>query len=358
MKHISSCAMMGAILLACTSGTANAQSSVTLYGLLDVGMTYISNVSGSSSARVNSDGAAPSRIGLRGVEDLGGGLAAIFVLEMRPLITTGGLAQPFWNRGSFVGIRSKTFGTFTVGRQFDFLNVSMPVDSTFVIQGGTVEGYQGFSSAKPGQLPPAVDNHSGAGIYDNSIKWEHTIGAWSGGLMYGLGSNNNHDSMEGAYIKYVQGGLQLGAGWTRDNFSTALIANQVYSLRADYQIGPVLLLANYAQGKETVFPGSKATARPFELAFLYTVAPDIFIGGGIGIAHDTDRSGNNATLTQPFFGGRYVLSKRTTLYAIAARNHSSNPSAIPATVGIPGGALSPSSSASQLALRIGMFTRF
>ena len=349
---------MSIALLACFTGSAHAQSGLTLYGLLDTGMTYISNEAGHSNVEVNGDGAAPSRVGLRGAEDLGGGLSALFVLEMRPQIPTGGSLSPFWNRGSFVGLRSATWGTLTMGRQFDFMNSAMPPDSTSIIQGGAVGGYQGFSSTKPGQPAPAVDNHSGTGLYNNTVKWENTVGSWSGGLMYGFGADNNHDSMESVYLKYVANGLQLGAGYTRDNFSTTVIANEVYSLRAVYAVGGFLFLANYAQGRETVFAGSKAEARPLELAVVYTLTPAISVGGGIGWARDKNRAGDSANITQPFVGGRYALSKRTFLYAVAALNHSSNPAAIPSTVGIPGGAMIVSSSASQLALRTGIVTRF
>lgn len=357
MRHRLLLAPLGAAALTCATPTAHAQSSVTLYGLLDVGVSYVSNVSGKSVIQESNDGATASRLGFRGKEDLGDGLSILFVLEMRPQISSGTVVSPFFNRDSYVGIQSKNFGTLTLGRQFDFMKYSLPFDSAPVIQGGAVEGYQGFASNKPG-APPAVDNHSGVAIYDNSAKWEYSSGPWSGGLMYGLGSDNNHDSMYAAYLKYSKGGLQIGAGWTRDNFTTSVLANEVYSIKINYTVGQFLFLANYSQGKETVYPGSKATARPFEFGVVYTVVPDILIGGGIGWARDTNRAGSNATLTQPFVGARYILSKRTYLYAAASRNHSSNPEAIPATVNIPGGASSASTTASQLSVHCGIVTTF
>ena len=282
MRHRSLLARLSVVLLACISSGAQAQSSVTLYGVLDVGLTYVNNVAGKKVIEETSDEATSSRVGLRGVEDLGNGLSALFVLEMRPQINSGTVYSPFWNRYSYVGLSSTTYGTLTLGRQFDFMKYSLPIDSGGVIQGNTVEGYQGFASNKPGP-PPAVDNHSGVAIYDNSAKWEKTIGPWSGGLMYGLGSDNNHDSMYAAYVKYVKNGLQIGIGWTKDNFTTSVFANEVYAIKLNYTIGSFLILANYSQGKETVFPGSKATARPLEVAVVYTLRQDIRVGGGIGL---------------------------------------------------------------------------
>ncbi|OTP76206.1 porin [Caballeronia sordidicola] len=357
MRHRSFLPHVSVVLLTCFSSTTQAQSNVTLYGVLDVGLTYISNVSGKKVFEETSDEATSSRVGLKGVEDLGGGLSALFALEMRPSINSGTIYSPFWNRASYVGLGSTTYGTLTLGRQFDFMKYSLPIDSGGLIQGSTVEGYDGFASNKPG-APPAVDNHASVAIYDNSAKWDVTVGPWSGGLMYGLGRDNNHDSMYAAYLKYVKNGLQLGAGWTRDNFTTSVFANEVYSIRANYTIGSFLILANYSQGKEIAFPGSKATARPFELAVIYTLRPDILVGGGMGWARDTNRAGANATITQPFIGGRYLLSKRTYLFASASRNHSSDPAVIPSTVGVPGGAASSSTTASQLAVHMGIVTTF
>ncbi|WP_322060163.1 porin [Paraburkholderia sp. J63] len=345
-------------LLACSGTSAQAQTSVTLYGILDAGLEYVSNSGGHSLAEVQSNGGAPSRLGLRGNEDLGGGLSALFVLEAPISVNNGASTTPFWAYASYVGLRSETYGTVTLGRQFDFLHIEMPPDSTTMIEGGLVEGFQGFSSPVKGAPPPAVDNHSGSGMYNNSIKWSYNNGPISGGLMYGFGPDSRHDNMQSAYLKYVNGGLELGAGWARDNFSTVLLANDVYSLRAVYTIGGLTLLANYSQGWETVFPGSQARARPFEVAANYYVTPSITVGAGVGIAWDRNRAGESATLTEPFVGARYLLSRRSMLYVMAALNHSSNPSAIPATVSVVGGAPDVSSSANQLAVVCGLMMFF
>ena len=342
-------------LLACAAGVAQAQSSVTVYGLLDVGLSHINNVGGVSTTKMDSSINTPSRLGFRGVEDLGGGLSAFFVLENRFNVDTGTSFPQLFNRASFVGLKSTTWGTLTVGRQFDFFNSALPQSSAF-IQGGLVDGYQSFNGLKPA-LNPAVDNHDGSGLYDNSVKWEQTIGAWSGGLMYGLGAELPGQKMEAAYLKHVDGNLQLGAGWTKDNFSTT-IANQVFSVRAVYVINNFTLLANYAQSKETIVVGSKAVARPLELAVNYQCTANMTCGGGVGWARDTNRAGSQATLTQPFLSVHYNFSKRTTLYAITAYNHSSNPSVIPSSFNVPGGVSGNSSTASESAIRLGIIHRF
>ncbi|WP_167062141.1 porin [Burkholderia sp. Ax-1719] len=345
-------------LIGCAGDQAHAQSSVSLYGMVDAGVEYVSNSAGHALAEMESNVGVPARLGFRGSEDLGGGLSAIFQLESEFSINNGTSLSPFWLWGSYVGLRSDTFGTVTVGRQFDFLHASMPLNSTIMIEGGLSAGFEGFTSATPGTPPPAVSDHAGDGLYDNSVKWEKNFGPVSGGVMYGFGANNRHDSMQSAYLKYTNGGLQLGVGWSHDNFSTAQIANDVFSIRALYTIGGLTLLANYSQGKETVYPGSQAMARPFEVAANYYVTPFMTVGAGVGIAWDRSRSGESATIIEPYLGTHYLLSKRTMLYLVAALNHSSNPSVIPATVTVVGGAPDASSGANQLAVAIGVTTFF
>src|SRR5689334_19126644 len=94
-----SLATLGLMSLACA---AHAQSSVTLYGIIDVGLNYISNASGSRLFNLSTGVQQANRFGLRGVEDLGGGLKAIFVLENGFNLGTGALGQN--NPGSTQGL--------------------------------------------------------------------------------------------------------------------------------------------------------------------------------------------------------------------------------------------------------------
>ncbi len=103
------------------ASVAHAQSSVTLYGLLDAGVTYTSNVAHNSKWAAGSGGIEQSRFGLRGSEDLGGGLKAIFTLESGFNVNNGRFANNngMFNRQAFVGLSSAQFGTVTLGRQYD-----------------------------------------------------------------------------------------------------------------------------------------------------------------------------------------------------------------------------------------------
>ena len=109
-------------LAACASSMSHAQSSVTLYGIIDTGVEYVTNIGAkkSSSVHVPSLTASlPSLWGLRGKEDLGGGLNAVFVLESGFAPGTGSLNQGgrLFGRQAYAGL-SGPWGTVTLGRQY------------------------------------------------------------------------------------------------------------------------------------------------------------------------------------------------------------------------------------------------
>lgn len=107
---------------------AHAQSSVTLYGVIDAGISYVNNNSSSPTRAGDSlwkydDGVAQgSRWGLKGSKDLGGGLKAIFTLENGFNSGTGALGQggAEFGRQAFVGISKNDVGSLTFGRQYTF----------------------------------------------------------------------------------------------------------------------------------------------------------------------------------------------------------------------------------------------
>ena len=104
-------------LAALASASAFAQSSVTLYGVLDAS---IENVKGTKSVtQVSSDNLASSRLGFRGVEDIGGGLKGKFVLETAVKVDTGangGGTTRFFDRAAWVSLEG-AYGELRLGRQ-------------------------------------------------------------------------------------------------------------------------------------------------------------------------------------------------------------------------------------------------
>ena len=356
MKTIYS--MPACILSALLTQSAVAQSATTLYGVVDTGITYLSNSGGHSSMSGTSSVGRPSVLGLRGSEDLGEGLSSIFTLETQIVPGTGRQLNnsTFWGREASVGLTNRTWGTLKLGRMPDLSFTDLGIlDGTPLIQGGMQSGYTGFSrpAGQPGP-PPPVDFHYGGAVYNNAIKWVNDFGPVRVGLMHSRGDASG-DRMYGAMVRYTFGGFTLGAAYTKDNFTTAVFARQAFVVKAQYFTGPFIFVANYGVGKDTT---SHAQVRPLELAVQY--APDFRwrLGIGFGYAWATNAVGEKARIQQPFAGVKYVLSKRTELYAVAARNHTSDPSVVPATVSTPGGAFNVSSSNVMSAVTMGITHSF
>ncbi|QGZ43357.1 porin [Pseudoduganella flava] len=111
------------------AGTAQAQSNVTVYGIIDTALTRVdnTNANGDSVTKMPSlTGSFPSRIGFRGTEDLGGGLAAIFTLEsgFGPDTGTMGQGGRLFGRQATVGLKGK-WGTLQLGRQINMTYIAM-----------------------------------------------------------------------------------------------------------------------------------------------------------------------------------------------------------------------------------------
>ena len=112
------CAALGTF----STGT-RAQSRVTLYGLIDEGIVFQSNTGGASGGKKifldSTSGLTGSRWGMKGDEDLGGGLHTIFTLESGINLNNGAFAQggTAFGRQIFVGLNSDQLGSLTFGRQ-------------------------------------------------------------------------------------------------------------------------------------------------------------------------------------------------------------------------------------------------
>lgn len=187
--------------------SAHAQSSVTLYGLIDEGFDFANNVAGSKSYQFQSGYASGSRWGIRGEEDLGQGMKAIFRLENGFNINNGKLGQGglMFGRQAYVGISSKTYGAITLGRQYDSLVDYMAPTTANGSWAGEV-------------LSHPYDNDN----TENSFRLNNTI----------------------KYTSPVFSGLQFGGTYSFSN-DTNFANNRQYSLGASYTNGGLLLAAAY-----------------------------------------------------------------------------------------------------------------
>ncbi|PIF39169.1 putative porin [Delftia sp. 60] len=166
----------------CLAGAAVVPSApalaqgVTLYGLLDASVEHLTDV-GQGGASLNRmpglTGSVPSRIGLRGSEDLGGGLRALFTMEQGLALDAGVLNQGgrAWGRQAFVGL-SGDWGSLTLGRQYTMLYWSQ-LDADIL-------GPNAYGAA-------SLDSYLPNARADNALAWRAGLGGFTVGATYSLG---------------------------------------------------------------------------------------------------------------------------------------------------------------------------
>jgi predicted porin len=229
-------ARYAALALLAASSCALAQSNVTVYGRVDLGLQNIHN--GTTRTGVDSGTYTASRLGFRGTEDLGGGLSALFFLEAGLSADAGllGGGGRTFNRGSYVGLSGKDWGTVTLGRQY------VPIFWPFLFADDAgplrLHGYSAVQSVQRSNFlrvnqaaltTPLANGSlaSGAGgIYSVGITsaFENNLIVYKtpsfGGLTLtgAVGLAEKHvdsDKVLGANAEYRAGPLYLGAGWNK-----------------------------------------------------------------------------------------------------------------------------------------------
>jgi predicted porin len=165
-----------ASLAACASGASHAQSSVTLYGIIDTGVEWVNNVGAKKSSVVRVPtltGSIPSRWGLKGKEDLGSGLSAVFVLESGFAPSQGTLNQGgrLFGRQAYVGLSSAQWGTLTLGRQYSQIYWALTGDTM---------GPNIYAAAD-------LDPYLAQPRLDNAIAYSFTKSGLTVGATYSLG---------------------------------------------------------------------------------------------------------------------------------------------------------------------------
>jgi predicted porin len=203
--------LYAATAVLCLSSIAHAQSTVTLYGAIDVGLDFANNSGGKQVWHLQDgtfDGMMPSRWGLKGGEDLGGGLKAIFKLENGFDVTNGELLQygREFGREAWVGLSDARLGTVTLGRQYDSV-----VD---YLQPTTMDGNAGGLAFHAGD----IDNTGDSFRVSNSIKYAgNDIHGLTFGGMLGLSNSNAEGTskigMWSAGAAYVTGSLRVAAAY-------------------------------------------------------------------------------------------------------------------------------------------------
>lgn len=314
-------------VLTLVSGLAAAQSNVTVYGNIDIGVQSQNHAgAGKSSTTVENGGTSPSIWGFRGTEDLGNGLKATFNLEghFKPDNgqVEGGVngTNALFRRQSNVGLSSADLGTVTIGNQYG-------------------PAVLAFAATDPRGLR---ENFSG--LYS----WAYNSGSVTGAGALTPGGNTNHDvgvflQNSISYSKTI-GPVGLAAAYSFAENGAAKTGS-IYSLGATYS-GPVALSAAYQQANKpgttdrmstlyTVGAGYTMDAFTGKLNYLRGVNKNVALVetsnvGVVGAGVDWRSAANNTVIAAVYFGkdknntadktttfilaDEYSLSKRTTLY--------------------------------------------
>ena len=358
--------LMAAAALAAAAGAAQAQAPATnvqLYGLIDVAVERLNHVapSGGSLTRMpNITGTLPSRWGLRGSEDLGGGLRAVFTLESGFSPDTGGLNQAgrLFGRQAYVGLASSTWGQLTFGRQYSFYYLSMLDAGVF---GPNIYGV--------GSLDPYIPQAR----FDNALAWQGRWGAFSAGANYSLGRDgaaapagaacggeSATDAQAcraaSAMLKYDTAAWGAALAWDRQRGGAGAAAGLTSSSLSDER----LFATAYAKlGAWKVGAGwirrdneGNARLRRSNLGYLeaaYAVTPALSLEAQIARLDYRDQP-EQATLLS--LRGTYALSKRTAAYVTAGRIDNDGTLNLSASGGSPGG--NPATGGSQTGVAVGV----
>jgi predicted porin len=284
------------------SGTTLAQSSVTVFGSIDLNLTYSKAGRETSKAMDQGGYLLPSRIGFRGTEDLGGGLSAGFWLESAVLPDTGAAQGAMWGRRSTVSLAHKQYGELRLGRDYTptFWNVSQFAPFGTVGVGGSsniIDGWPlGLGSAKT-----LARASSSIGYF-----LPRNLGGIYAQAMVSAGEGVDGAKYQGARIGYESGPLNIAAAYGATD--TAVGDFKTATIGGTYDFQVVKLFANYLQQK---LPSDKQTN------VLLGVAVPVGVGTIKASAAESKRSGpgvDGDDARQFAIGYVHPLSKRTTLY--------------------------------------------
>lgn len=191
-----------AIGLLCVAGATQAQSSVTMYGVADLGARRASGLDAANAASAgdaNSLGSGintTSRLGFRGTEDLGGGLKAIFNLESGWNLDAGTPNSKFFDRASWVGLQGG-WGTLSLGRQTtvvaDALSGTDPLGNRFAGFNPNIQ-VAALSAHRLGTEYGPSGSTSGTFRLDNAIKYTGRFNGLTVRAMHGLGEQSDSSS--------------------------------------------------------------------------------------------------------------------------------------------------------------------
>jgi predicted porin len=370
-------------LIACST-QALAQSSVTLYGMADDGLTYTNNQKGASLVQTWTGSRGSSRFGFKGVEDLGGGIKAVFQLENGFNVNTGQSLQGGreFGRLAFVGL-SSPYGSVLLGRQTDIAFDALASYATGILMAGSL-----------GTSAGDVNNAFGDYILSNQIKYvSPKMRGVSFSAVYapgGVAGSLSQNQIFGASVSYDLSNLHLTAVYRHlDNpavtqfdatatpqangtfvnpvtnpifagYASARKLN-LYGAGAKYQFGKSVVAVNYTTTRfdnvtktsSTPVGGISPSISTGEINYTYRATPALLLGAAASYTLASQAKYGQWTL-----GSTYALSPRTFLYLISSWQHAIGTNSLGQRAVANIDLLSASTNANQVAVRFGIHHNF
>lgn len=309
---------------------------MTIYGLADAGLVQESGAKAGSITKVSSGIGATSRLGFRGTEDLGDGLSAIYTLEAGMKLDTGEIDSTgaLFNRQSYVGLKSTTAGTLTLGRQYTPLynalsQVADPFGAGYAGSAKNLMPSAGADTRTSNTILYATPSYSGFGA-----EVSYSLGEQQGSSKAGR--------QVGAALIYANGPLNARLVYNNRNndvvaTGVSVDAGRNVMLAANYDFKIAKAYFAYGQDKGVNSSPLPTTTNTFG----YAVAPrastdstDLLIGATVPVStagtlmvsyiRKNDKTVFNQDADQWALGYSQALSKRTSLYAAYGRIKNKN----------------------------------
>ena len=315
-----------ALAVLAASGAAMAQSSVTLFGIVDTNFSYIDGIGNDNESKygLGTSGNATSRLGFRGVEDLGGGLKAGFHLEGEIFGDDGNASGFNFKRRSTVSLAGG-FGEVRLGRDLT------PGYSKFIsydLFGQVGIGqFMGWSDWNGNNQTTANNNNDANGIRSSNMISYYTpnFSGFTAGLGYGFDekadtTNSKKGRYVGGYVAYDNGPLSVALSYDE---SSALVLTSPAATGADrnrltlggsYDLNVVKLNAILQQTKDDVPGGSERKVNAYMLGASAPVG-----AGEVKLQYALyDQKAIDSKAHQISLGYVHNLSKRTAVYGTVA----------------------------------------
>jgi predicted porin len=339
-----------ALAAVAATGAAMAQSSVTIYGVLDAAVTSVNN-SGTGSTDntgLTSSNNATNRIGFRGTEDLGGGLKANFQVETGINIDAPG-ASTLGDRGAWVGV-SGGFGEVRLGREYSTTFWSGFLYSPFGTGGvgnnlGFAARVLAYQITGQGNADATATGSQNAIWNNNSITYSTPrISGFQGHIQYAFDEQtaSSGGKSTGFRLNYTQGPLSADVAYSKTDGGQALPATTAGVTAArtlllgagqpalamdhkstvagiSYDFGVAKVMANFGQEKANqVNAASTLKMTNYELGFVAPMGPGRLRGAYTATKIDAAILASDPKASKFSLGYVYDLSKRTSVFATVA----------------------------------------